>query len=388
MVRVKKSFLFITLLSFIYALFSGGNLPYSIFYALFLLMFLMGISTYLLGKRLYIKVEADKPEVTVGEDNKLVMKIYNEFIFPITYMELENSFIKKVNPRDRGDIISLRSNSQKFIKKSLNIKIRGQYYLGETKCSISDIFGIFSYERNFKNKYIIKVYPKIFDIHNVVVNGANLREFNTRNIRAYNKGPESSETIKNIREYRRGDSYKRINWKVSAKHGKLFIKEYDSSESPRVHFFLDLRKAGFIFDKDGVLEERLVEYYLSLIRYIIKDGGNCEGIIINNEIKAFDVVDQSSFELLREYMVGAFSGGDGSLAGYIEKYIYNINKKSAMVIVTADISKDNLDYLISLKQDKYEVNLFYLEKVLEDNDELISHVKGYGIGCYSLQEVR
>ena len=220
MIKIRKSFLVLLLLSFGYALFSGGNLPYSVFYALLLIVLFMGISTYFLGKSMSVKMEAEKWEMTSGENNNLVIKVYNDSIFPVPYVEIKSSLVSEILPRDRGDIISIGVNSQKFIKKSFGINTRGQYYLGEISCSIGDVLGVFSYKKKFKYKKIIKVYPKIYDLSNVRIVGANLREFNTKNIRAYNRGPESAETIKNIREYRRGDSYKRINWKVTAKHGK------------------------------------------------------------------------------------------------------------------------------------------------------------------------
>lgn len=388
MIRIRKSFLMIVLLSFAYALLSGGNLPYSIFYALFLMVLFMGISTYFLGKKLNIKAEAEKYEIICGEANKIILKVYNNSIFPIPYVEISNSLISKILPRYRGDIISLGMSSQKFITKKFSMNTRGQYFIGETECNLCDILGIFTYRRSYIHKKVIKVYPRVYDLNTVRIEGANLKEFNTKNIRAYNKGPESAETIKHSREYRRGDSYKRINWKVTAKHGKLFVKEYDSSESPRIHVFLDLRKEGFLIDKNGEKEEVVVEFYLSLIRYIVRRNGNCQSIIINDKVKTADITGEDSFELLEEQMVTTFSSGNGSLSGYMKKVLCEVNKKSAVVVVTSSVTKVNIDYLISLQQERYEINLFYLNKAMGDEVELIAKAKGQGLSCYNIEGVR
>lgn len=388
MIKIKKSFLLLTLLSLVYALFSGGNLPYSIFYSLILMMLFMGVSTYILGKKMYVKVEAEKYEMISGDTNNLVIKVYNNSIFSVPYIEIKNTLISRVLPRDRGNIISLGINSQKIIRKSFNINTRGHYYVGETVCNISDVLGVFSVKKNYKHKKSVKVYPKVYDLNSVRIVGSNLKEFNTKNIKAYNKGPESAETIKNIREYRIGDSYKRINWKVTAKHGKLFVKEYESSESPRIHVFLDLRKSGFVLDKNGEKEEAIVEFYLSLVRYIVQRNGNCQSIIINNKVRAIDIVGEGSFEFLREQMITTFSSGSESLSGYMKKVLCEINKKSAVVVVTSNITKDNLDYLVSLKQERYEVNLFYLNKVIGDEAKLIAAIKEQGVSCYNIEGIR
>ncbi len=337
---------------------------------------------------MYVKVEAEKYEMMSGDTNNLVIKVYNNSIFSVPYIEIKNALVSRVLPRDRGNIISLGINSQKIIKKSFSINTRGHYCLGETACNISDVLGVFSVKKNYKHKKIIKVYPKVYDLNSVRIVGSNLKEFDTKNIKAYNKGPESAETIKNIREYRRGDSYKRINWKLTAKHGKLFVKEYDSSESPRIHVFLDLRKSGFVLDKSGEKEEAIVEFYLSLVRYIVQRNGNCQSIIINNKVRSVDIVGEGSFEFLREQMITTFSSGSESLSGYMKKILCEINKKSAVVVVTSNITKDNLDYLVSLKQERYEVNLFYLNKALGDEGELIAEIKVQGISCYNIEGIR
>lgn len=337
---------------------------------------------------MYVKVEAEKYEMISGDTNNLVIKVYNNSIFSVPYIEIKNTLISRVLPRDRGNIISLGINSQKIIRKSFNINTRGLYYLGETVCNISDVLGVFSVKKNYKHKKSVKVYPKVYDLNSVRIVGSNLKEFNTKNIKAYNKGPESAETIKNIREYRRGDSYKRINWKVTAKHGKLFVKEYESSESPRIHVFLDLRKSGFVLDKSGEKEEAIVEFYLSLVRYIVQRNGNCQSIIINNKVRAIDIVGEGSFEFLREQMITTFSSGSESLSGYMKKVLCEINKKSAVVVVTSNITKDNLDYLVSLKQERYEVNLFYLNKAVGDEAKLIEAIKEQGVSCYNIEGIR
>ncbi len=388
MIRVKKTFLVLVIASFGYALFSGGNLPYSIFYALFLMLILMGVSTYILGRGLKVKIDSDKYEMVTGDNNKIVIKVYNNSIFPVPYLEVKNSLVEKVMQRHRGDITTIGIGSQKFLNKEINIGIRGQYGLGETSCSTSDVFGIFTYKKPYKHKKFIKVYPKTYELNSVRINGANLREYNIKNIKPYNKGPESAETIRNIREYRRGDSYKRINWKITAKHGKLFVKEYDSSESPRIHIFLDLRMDGFTFDKGGEKEENLVEFFLSLVNYIVKRKGNCQAIIINDNVRAFDIIGEGSYELLREHMVTTFNGGSGDLSAFMKKYLCDINKKSAVVMVSCNITKENMDYLVTLKREKYEMNLFYLNKVFGDEGEIIAEAKKQGVSCYNIEGIR
>lgn len=389
MVKVKKSYFILIIFAFIFTLFSGGNLPYSIFYCLLLVLILTGIYTYFVRKGLNIDVVSNKEEIIAGQNNSIMIKVYNDSILPIPYIEIENSLLKEVMKRYRGDIVSININSNKFIKKDINIPIRGEYKLGSTTSVVSDIFGIFTWKNKYDHKEIIKVYPKIYPLQNIKIRGANLREFNTKAVmKELNKGPESLETIKNIREYRIGDSYRRVNWKVTAKHGKLFVKEYESSESPRIHVFLDLREDAFLLDKEGESEEVLVEFFLSLIKYMQEQNANSQAIILGEITETFNIGDKGQLEGLKTRMVSKYREGRGKLPFFMKKLMFNVNKKSAVVIVTHDMSKENIEYFVDLATEGYEVTLFYLDKIPKVSDDTIFQMLNKGISCYSIEEVR
>ncbi len=389
MVKVKKSYFILIIFAFIFTLFSGGNLPYSIFYCLLLVLILTGIYTYFVRKGLNIDVVSNKEEIIAGQNNSIMIKVYNDSILPIPYIEIENSLLKEVMKRYRGDIVSININSNKFIKKDINIPIRGEYKLGSTTSVVSDIFGIFTWKNKYDHKEIIKVYPKIYPLQNIKIRGANLREFNTKAVmKELNKGPESLETIKNIREYRIGDSYRRVNWKVTAKHGKLFVKEYESSESPRIHVFLDLREDAFLIDKEGESEEVLVEFFLSLIKYMQEQNANSQAIILGEITETFNIGDKGQLEGLKTRMVSKYREGRGKLPFFMKKLMFNVNKKSAVVIVTHDMSKENIEYFVDLATEGYEVTLFYLDKIPKVSDDTIFQMLNKGISCYSIEEVR
>jgi len=87
-------------------------------------------------------------------------------------------------------------------------------------------------------------------------------------------------------------------------------------------------------------------------------------------------------------MVSKYSEGRGKLPLFMKKFMYNVNKKSAVVIVTYDMSKENIDYFINLSTEGYEVTLFYLDKIPKVSDDAISHMLNKGINCYSIEEIR
>lgn len=386
--KIRKSYFILTVAAFIFAIFSGGNLPFSIFYCLLLILIVSGIYSRSVKKNLSIYVKCDNNELIAGQENNIIIEANNDSIFPMPYVEIKNSLISEVLDKYRGDTVSININSRKFIKKKINFLIRGEYKFGSTTCVVSDIFGIFTWKELYKQRGNIKVYPKIYPLKNIVINGANLKEYSIKNRKELNRGSESLETIKNIREYKVGDSYRRINWKVTAKHGKLFVKEYESSESPRIHVFLDLREEAFKNVKSGEKEEETVEFFLSLVNYMQQKNINCQAIIIGEKIREFKIKNSYQFEGLKEHMVSKYSSGKGSLPNFMKKSLYEVNKKSAVVIVTYDTSKDNVQYFIELSREGYEITLFYLGKVASIDEGNIIKMINHGVCCYNIEEIR
>lgn len=388
MVKIKKSFILIIVASFIFALMSGGNLPYSILYC-FCLLFLMAIVYSLFVKRsLNVNLKIEKGVMYTKEENEVEVRVYNDSIFPISYLEIQSDIFNKSTKKYRGDIISIGINSNKFIKRKVKFPVRGIYNQGTSYCSFGDLFGIVKWTKIFKHKGIIKVYPSIYKINKVKINGSKIKKSNATNNSLYNNLSENNETIKNIREYRFGDNYRRINWKVSAKHGKLFIKEYENSESPRVQLFLDFRNEPLSFDSTGEAEEELVDFFLSLISHLIASNLKLSATLICSERINFNFAYEGDMEVINEYIINHYSCGGGLIEKYMEKEIGEVDKNNSVIIVTCDLSKTNLDYFSGLATKGYNVTLFYLNKGVGVKDEIINIAVNNGVLCYNIEEIR
>ena len=383
MIKVRKSFVIIGILSFIYAILSGGNLPYSIFYTLLLISLFMGIYIYIIGKNLRVVVDCSEYSMIAGNKNKISINIYNYSIFPILYLEIKNLLLEDVTKEENDNVITLELDSKKILTKDFQPSIRGYYSIGRIICNISDIFGVFNYNKQFNIQKLIKVYPRTYDINIKEFNINSLIETNNENIKVKGGESKGAETITDVRKYRYGDSYRRINWKATAKYGELFVKEYNDIERKGVYVFLDLRKDKFIFDYEGIKEEALVEFFLSFIKNIIYQNIICNVVIINETIKELSVYDYREYEILVDYMIKSFSSGGGNLNEYIDKYLQDKNTENSVIIVGYDNSDEVVSCLVNLRNKGYKANLFYL-KNYENEDNYKSNL----LGCYNIREFR
>lgn len=382
MIKIKKSFVLITILALIFAKISGGNLPYAIFYTLFLILFLGVIYVYNIGKNLDTEIKHSREQFSVGDKETIALKVNNNSIIPIPYVEVANDSFKSLIKKYHGDAFFLNLNSSKFLKKEIVFKRRGIYNFGITTIKISDIFNVFKYTKKFENKVGIKVYPRIYTVKTLFLGGSEKLEN-----RLSNKSKvEDLTLIKDIREYRIGDSLKRVHWKLSAKHGDLYVKNYDYISGAQFNLFLDMRKDGFYFDSDGTKEELLVDFSMSLLQFMIKDGIKSKLFLCGKNHKKFDVDSKEQLDGIMEYFLTNHSDGEGSFVDFIHGNLNNINRRSYLAIATCDINSENRDEFIDLKSKGYDINLFYYSHTLSSIED-INILNESGVKCYSIVEL-
>lgn len=132
------------------------------------------------------------------------------------------------------------------VREKVKLNSFGIYIIHPIKIIYSDFLGIFHKEFTFFSKEVLKVYPKIEKVRNVVANpkttvgvfGDILSEYKGKSTEFYE-----------IRDYSSGDSYKSINWKCFARLQKPMVNEKYDERSANIVIFLDLRNSGNLFDK-------------------------------------------------------------------------------------------------------------------------------------------
>ncbi|MDQ3638126.1 MAG: DUF58 domain-containing protein [Actinomycetota bacterium] len=141
---------------------------------------------------------------------------------------------------------------------------RGFYELGPAEIRTTDPFGLLRFVRRFGARTEVTVYPEIFELAGFPLRGRK-GDIGTRGSFAQ-RGDEFS----GLREYRRGDDRRHIDWKSVARTGELVVKEF-AQESPQRHaVVLDLHRPGI-----GVTEaeiEDAVSAAGSVLYHLVREG--------------------------------------------------------------------------------------------------------------------
>ncbi len=113
---------------------------------------------------------------------------------------------------------------------------RGLFTLGPTQLRTGDPFGIFSATIDFPASLPLLVLPPIAPLPSIeVAPGGRSGEARPRaNI------VDRTVSAATVREYTTGDSQRHIHWRTSARHGELFVRQFESTPSGDWWIVLDM----------------------------------------------------------------------------------------------------------------------------------------------------
>ncbi len=137
---------------------------------------------------------------------------------------------------------------------------RGEFPVGPIRLSGHDPFGLFGWERRFPAPATVVVYPAIYRLELV-----NDRGLPAGSIPSLSPFHEDVTRYRGVREYIAGDEPKRVNWRLSAKTGRLYTTEYDRTLYSPVRILLNTCREDYPERRRDYLIERAIETAASLV---------------------------------------------------------------------------------------------------------------------------
>ena len=158
---------------------------------------------------------------------KISCKKHNEFI--------DNTFI--FQQRNISFRVQLQANEGKQICYHLRPTSRGIYGFGQIRVFVTGRIGLLSRRYTCGEEQDIKVYPSYLMLHcyELLAMSDNLTELGIKRIRRVGHHTEFEQ----IKEYVKGDDYRTINWKASARRHELMVNVYQDERSQQIYSVID-----------------------------------------------------------------------------------------------------------------------------------------------------
>jgi len=229
-------------------------------------LLLIYVFSYVYSRTLYRFVEVERKESVIRtylrQAVEIRFSVSNRSFFPIHYLSvIDNSGQLFVRGSERC-LVSLGPRRKTTTAYEVFGQTRGKYPLGPFRIKGSDPLGLFPWEKRIENMGDVIIYPAVYPVELSIKKG-----LPAGNLRVDNPLYEDITRYKSLREYIPGDDPRRINWKATARVGKLFSMEFLPALSFPVLILLNLSAEEYPQRHRYQTAERAIEVASTLIYF-------------------------------------------------------------------------------------------------------------------------
>ena len=175
-----------------------------------------------------------------GDENEIKIFIENKYAFDIT-CEIIDEIPFEFQIRDLLFKVSVVSGETKIISYNLKPVKRGEYNFGRINLFSSSPIGLVRRKYVFEGTKNVPVYPSYIQMkkYELMAISDRLTEAGVKRIRKIGHSME----FEHIKEYVRGDDYRTINWKATARKAQLMVNHFEDEKSQQVFSVIDLGRS-------------------------------------------------------------------------------------------------------------------------------------------------
>ena len=171
-----------------------------------------------------------------GDENEVSIRVESSYTYPVS-LEVIDEIPVVFQKRDVDFRTKLQANEGKTITYRLRPTRRGVYSFGYVRVFVTGRIGLVSRRYTCSEPLDIKVYPSYLMLHQyeLLAMSDNLTELGIKRIRRVGHHTEFEQ----IKEYVKGDDYRTINWKASARRHELMVNVYQDERSQQIYNVID-----------------------------------------------------------------------------------------------------------------------------------------------------
>lgn len=338
--------------------------PYPVFYALGKWGLLLISLALLIDAILLFRIKQPitgtrtmEAKLSNGDHNPVVIQLEGLYNFK-THITVIDEFPVQLQLRDQQFVLP---NCAPYFKEEISYEIRpterGEYFFGDTRVFVSSPLALIKRRITLPTSTAASVYPSFIQLRKYafLTISNRLEEVGVKKIRY--RG--ASNEFEQIREYVRGDDFRIINWKATARRSVMMVNEYQDEKAQNVYCLIDkgrLMHTPF----DGLsLIDYAINSTLVLSNVAISRGDKVGLITFSDKIGSF--IQAQSLSSQMNKVSEALYNQDVRLkeADYLRLYKnvkVQIKKRSLLILFT------NFDSLTGLRR-----QMKYLRAIAKDH---------------------
>lgn len=244
-------------------------------------------------------------------------------------------------------------------RRRIRLDRRGRYRLGPIVVEAQDPLGIFRIRRVVHAEPELTVYPRPAPVREPPIVPRQPFGRQPTRIRAW----QDPSSLNDVRPFRPGDNPKHIHWKLSARFGDLYVKEFDLRATTDIVVFIDLDRRV----QAGQGAASTVEAAISLAAGVAAHALQQDlpvGAVAHDERLSWLPPGRGSrhFQQLMRWLVDLGDGGDVPVAELLATQQALLTPRSSVVVITPGLSPRLAAELTRLRRQGHSAALFLLRR--------------------------
>lgn len=268
-------------------------------------------------------------------------------------VEVRDDFPDEAEVDQETFLISIPPHSRRSVTYHLLAQRRGAFALEKVYLRFTSVARLWQKSFHIPVESVLHVYPDMRQMREYAML-ARTDRLNLVGVRRTRRIGQDNE-FERLRDYTLDDNYKRIDWRTTARRGKLTVKDFQANQSQRVIFLIDCGRmmtntASGISLLDHALNAAL------MLSYVALNKGDSAGLIcFSDEVQAF-VPPRGGMTQMNRLLHASFDRFPRLVESrYDEAFVYlnaRCRKRSLVVLITNVIDEVNAQqiesYLTSL----------------------------------------
>jgi len=173
---------------------------------------------------------------SIGDDNKVFIRLFNHYSFPVRTSiidELPAQFQERKWIRK----IKIGSTAESQLEYVLKPTTRGEYIFEDINVYVHAPLQLVKRRYIFAAQQVVRVYPSYVQMrrYQLLAVSNRLQEAGVKRIRKIGHSMEFEQ----IKEYVRGDDFRTINWKATARKDYLMVNSYTDERSQQIYCLIN-----------------------------------------------------------------------------------------------------------------------------------------------------
>lgn len=173
---------------------------------------------------------------SIGDENKITLDLHNRYPFPVTVVVIDEIPFH-FQERNWFRKASISGSSHSEIHYTLRPLTRGEYEFGDVNVFVKGPLRLTRRHYVLPATRSVKVYPSYIQMrkYHLLAVSNKLQDVGVKRIRKLGHSMEFEQ----IKEYVRGDDYRTINWKATARKDALMVNNYTDEKSQQIYCIIN-----------------------------------------------------------------------------------------------------------------------------------------------------